>query len=251
MSERFHRRWIEYDSARSERTAKAEGKADSIVVHDLCQITDFFFELVDDEKKLYAVSPTLTNNPWPTITGEIKHFDRTKKIKYFGPKDELSNISFYEMAQSFTEYEKYVKTKDEKHLHKVLAILYRPAKQYNKSNAETSYEGDIRLPLLGHEATVDRRAEQISELPDLSKQLIQFWFVSCRLKIVNSFPNMFRVPDENDKPSNLNKYGWAGVIWNLSGGIMNTHEVCRKNYEEGLAYLSYLEDQRIEAEKER
>ena len=231
--------------------ANPEGGKDDFIaeVHEMCTITDFLFDLVDEEKKLYAISPTLTKNSWPQITGEGKQFNRKKKIKYFGPKDELSNISLYELAQTFTDYEKYVKSKDEKHLHKLLAILYRPAKRYTKPNADTAYDGDIRLPFVGYESTVDRRAKQMSYLPDLSKKLMLFWFASCRIKIINSYPNVFKTAYEYEKSSNLNKYGWAGVIWNLAGGITNTEEVCSKNHTEALAYLSYLEDQRIESEK--
>lgn len=185
----------------------------------------------------------LTRNPYPRI-GYTKG---KKKAYLYGPKDGLSNITIYELGTSFTLFENYLKTKEERFLNKLLAILYRPAKKKSKANKRSAYQGDRRLPYYQHEATVDQRLPLIRKWPPLLKGILLFWFASCRQEIIDGYPNIFK--SNAPKLEKIgNDYGWGGILMSLAGGIVNLESVSNQNYQNGLAYLSFLEDERKKAE---
>lgn len=197
----------------------------------------FAFEKVGDEQ--YQMALTLTKCPYPQLIDE----ERT----YYGPADELDNITIYELGMSFKAFEAFAQTGELKHLHRLLAILYRPGKPDTEANQLSGYQGDRRLPLYNHETTIPARMERMARLPQLVSQVILFWFASCRQQIVNSFPNIFKA-DEGDVQAQGNDYSWAGVILNLADGVVHEEIVSKKNYGTALVYLSMLEDRRKEQE---
>lgn len=208
-------------------------------VHELCKITDFFYEEV--EPNVYHAKPGLTKNPFPSIGSRSKILNirgKAKRIELVGPADGLKNITFYEMAYLFTRHNEYLKSKSEKVLNEIIATLYRRPKKDNKKNRSSAYNGDRRLPFRDHEATIPGRASTIAHLPKEAKMLILFWFASCRQDIIETFPYIFKKGSSGDS-----KYGWAAVIWQLSDGILNTEKVQDKNYEDALAYLNFKIEQ--------
>lgn len=198
----------------------------------LCACFDFLFE--KDKEGNYQIGFGLTRCPYPYI-------EDTTGQRYYAPASALENITLYEMAQTFTLFEKYVQTKNLDHAIELLATLYRPPKPANENNLLSDYEGDIRLPLMKHETTVKNRKERFKKLPELSLQLLLFWFASCRIQIISGFPNIFK---ESEGESGGNDYGWSGVLLSLSDGLVHLEAISQQNYANGLIYLSYLEDQR-------
>lgn len=200
-------------------------------------VTNFIFN--ENEE----VELGLTRNPYPKVA-----YRRKKKKKYlYGPGDSLSNISLYELGTSFTLFEKYLKDQDDNHLLKLLSVLYRPGKPRTKKNIRSDYNGDRRLPYQGYETTIDRRIPIIKKWPPMVKNLLFFWFASCRNNIIDSYPNVFKKESSNLEQIG-NDYGWGGILLSLSGGVVNLEIVGSQQWQQGLAYLSFLEDERKLAE---
>jgi|GEM_PF-1671678 hypothetical protein len=213
-------------------------------------MTDFAFQevalLPSDEPTetatTYELTMTLSRCPFPRLESP------KKKTKLFAPKNELSNITLYELTMSFTALEQYLETKDESYLHRLLGILYRPGKKSSKALKQSNYHGDRRLALLHHESTIEARAQLCAQLPKNVKQLIVFWFASCRHQIIKGYANIFQEPDGTEQGGN--DYGWATLLLELSGGLPNLKVVGNQLYSTGLTYLSYLEDKRKLSELE-
>lgn len=187
----------------------------------------------------YQIALTRTRCPYPTL----EHQDET----YHAPADALENVTLYELGMSFMKFEAFMKSGEPDMAAELLAILYRPAKPATEENLRSDYEGDIRLPLLKHETTIQKRKELFKRLPTLVSQVLVFWFACCRQAIVSEFPNIFRQDDSSVKKEG-NDYAWAGVILNLAEGIVHADTVSNTHYATALTYLSMLEDRRKEIE---
>jgi len=214
----------------------------------LLGVTNFLFDIKEDgDNTLFQVKLGLTKCPWPTLSHTSK---RGKKKIYYAPADGLANITLYEMALSFSLFERYLESNDDADADELIATIYRPSKPRTPHNQRSGYEGDRRLPIYKHESMVRKRKERFGSLPRSTKQLILFWFASCRQQIINAYPNIFSAPDamQIDGERTGNDYGWGGMLLALAGGIVHLHQVSQEPYENGLIYLSYLEDQRKAAE---
>lgn len=212
------------------------------------EVTAFFFEKEKTEEgpDRYHISLTLTKCPFPYIRGpRIKG----KRKKYYGPADQLDNITIYELGTTFTIFENYIKVMQqgrraeaEQLINRLLATLFRPGKPATKANKRSGYQGDRRLPYLNHESTVDKRMKLFAALPIQARQLLLFWFASCRQQIINSYGNVFKQSAGEELGGN--QYGWGGTLLSLADGIVNLDTVSAQNAHNALTYMSYLEDQR-------
>lgn len=217
-------------------------------MEELLKLTDFFFEKIEtpeEEPEKYQIALTLTKCPWPFFEQKKNKKQKLKKLKYYGPADKLANISIYELGVTFTFFEKFMKDQNEADALQLLAILYREAKPATKYNKQRKYEGDRRQPYLGFEATVEGRKKYLHRLPIQVKQLLVFWFASCRDQIVKNNPGVFQ---SGGKKQGRN-FGWAGVLLNLSEGLVNLDRVSAQPYQNAFTHLSMLEEQRKRFEK--
>lgn len=202
-------------------------------------------ERTDDEQpypRAYSLNLTLTDCPWPylhTSTGET----------LYAPADALDNATIYELGMAFMLFERYLLNNDIAMADTLLASLYRPGKPDTEANRRSGFNNDRRLPLLDHESTVQQRVSYFRQLPHLSKQLLLFWFASCRQSIVDQFPNVFRVQSAKVERTG-NDYAWAGVLLELAGGVPHLKRVQQENWYNALTYLSMLEDRRKEQERQ-
>lgn len=227
------------------------------------EVTGFFFDEQENEDedapKQFTMALGLTKCPYPQISRKLKLYQKEKnfqnlkkakkEITFYGPGDGLENITIYELGTAFTLFENYLNAEREekqkdvnKYVNQLIATLWREGKTDHKANRLAAFQGDRRLPLLNYEAAVDRRIKPISMLPKSVKQLILFWFASCRQKIINSYPLIFRLPEGG--ASSKNNYGWAGTLFALSKDFDKVDVVSQQNANTALLYLSYLEDQR-------
>lgn len=189
-----------------------------------------------------GVALTLTRCPYPQLK------DKGEKLKLFAPTDGMENITFQELGQVFTLYEKYLQDQDLDTFHQLLATIYRPPKPNTRENIRSGFAGDIRLAFLHHETTVKPRAKHLARLPIQVKQLLFLWIASCRQLYISSYDNVFKKRD----PGPVSKsYSYGGVILRLAGGVVNIDQVASQNAHDVLVYLSMLEDDRRKQEIER
>lgn len=214
-------------------------------IDEICSNLDGFFDIEEDagSNRLFSLKFSLTKCPFKKLT-RTKKGDRKKH--YYAPADELDNLTLYELGTTFTMFENYLETQEEAAADRLLATLFRPAKPPTEENRRSAYQGDRRLPLLHHEATIDKRACHMAKLPPLAKQLILFWFASCRQQIVENNPDIFTAPSPDKVGPD---FGWGGVLLSLADGLTHLDQVSQQPYQNGLLYLRYLEHQRREQEK--
>lgn len=200
---------------------------------------DPLFTIEYDEasgRTTYAPKLTLTKNHWPMITGAPT---KKRRQALYAPADGLENITIYELALLFTEYEQYIETQDDTHAHRLLAMLYRPSKPATPANKAAAYFGDIRLPLRQYEATVEKRVELMASLPGIAKRVLLFWFASCRQQIVEMYPKVFSTRGNGNAPG----YGWGGLLLELAGGVADLDKVADNSFHNVFTYVSMKHDE--------
>ena len=182
---------------------------------------------------------------------EHGHTQEGKPRRLYGPANGLENLTIYELGMTFMALERFLETKDDDYALELLAILYRPKKPHTRENALSAYQGDRRLPLLHHEATIPARKKLMAKLPDLVRAFLIFWFACCRQQIIRQFPNIFHQPEPNAAGERVgNDYAWGGILLNLADGIIHLDAVASQPWSNALTYLSMLEDRRKEMEME-
>jgi hypothetical protein len=92
---------------------------------------------------------------------------------------------------------------------------------------------------------VAQRAPYIKMLPELTKQLLLFWFASCRQKIIGDYPNLFTPPEDEPQGERVgNDYGWGGIIMALADNVTQIDQIAEKPFHNVFTYLSFLDDRR-------
>lgn len=219
-------------------------------------VTPAFFERMDDAEddstpEQYAVRLGLTKNPYRELKlkGKI-HLNQTGKRNsktYRAPADLLDNLTIYEMGYAFTAYEAWLNADaadKENALDYLLAVIYREPKPPTRGNRESGYGGDIRRPLLGMESMIEQRQKKMKHIEPRVKQIVAFWFASCRQVIIERNPDIFRAPTGE---SSGRDFGWGGLLIELAQGIVNLDEVSRQPYQNAFLYLAQLEEKRRRA----
>lgn len=231
-------------------------KADCMAAYDKPEIGElaFFQELQSvvsacldglfssdvDESGNTTFSPrlNLTKCPYPILVEKAKTGSKRRATYYYAPDDGLENMTLYEMAYTFAQWEAYQSTGNEVYAHRVIAALWRPSRPYIKSDPH--WEGDRRQPLRGAEKRLEERTKLAASLPLLVRRVIIFWFASCHAEIMAQYPRVFR-PAEGESGGN-----WGELLLAVAGGPAHLETVSDQHYSNALTWLS-MKDQ--EAEK--
>ena len=223
-------------------------------LQELLATVDFLFESVETTglaelqgaPKQMSIALSLTRCPYSYIEEQRRRSGRAKRKRLYAPKDKLANISLYELGFTFQLFEQFLTTQDEALAERLIAALYRPQKPMTRENKRTDYYGDIRQPLYRLEHLLDKRIKLVKELPTIVKQVLLFWFASCRRAIIDAYPNVFQPKTEMAIAGERvgNDYSYGGMLLALAGGIHNLDQVSVRPFQDGLVYLSYLEDGR-------
>lgn len=220
-------------------------------LNELLPLTDFFFtevEQTDEEieqnaPKRYHINLALTKCPYP----QFKFPRKKKKERWYAPADGLENITILEMGKLFAIYEDGMKNHDDYDwVDNLLAVMYRPGKPDTKHNRRTKYEGDRRLDHAMVEHLEEKRAKKIAMMPDLSKQLLLFWFASCREQIVEMYPLVFQEGSGDGEPTD-----WSAILLHLANGLSYLKVVSEQNHHNALMFLTQVEKERMEQKRKR
>lgn len=217
----------------------------------LLESTSFLLEALPEEEaednfqKRYQLNTSLTKCPIPVLRGMPGNFSKTYDL--YAPADELENVSALELALLFDLYETYTRTREVKYVDQLIATLYRKSKAETEEQLEENWHGDRRQPY--NEATVGSRQQQIAKLPPMVKNIIFFWFLSCRLHIIAQFPAIFKEADGRERQGA--DYGWWGIFRQVSGNLINTEAIAKLNFRDVLTELDFLETERLKKEMQR
>jgi len=137
----------------------------------------------------------------------IKSLDVSFRKRLIGPADYASNLTFLEWIKVDLFYSKFMQTKDETFLNKLIAVLYRE-KRDDVDEFDLEYRGDMRIPF--NEYQVQERAVLIAKLEKATKYSILLQYSGLRKWIQSKYQETF-------KEKKSGQFGWAGLIISLAG----------------------------------
>jgi hypothetical protein len=208
-------------------------------------VTDFLFEQKQtaDEREQFGIAATLTKCPYPSVILAKKRKGKDPKpIKLWAASDGLENISFAEMAEVFTCFDRYTAGGNEAHIHRAFAVVFRPSKPNDAANKQRAFDGDQRTGLEEADEVIAQRAKLWQDVQPPIKRLLWFWLVSCREQIIRKNPQVFKSGNADALMRRLAVYSWAGVAIELSkGDVLARKAIEVSNYRDIFITLSYLE----------
>lgn len=201
----------------------------------------------------YSLSASLTKCPFPAITvaatPSFPH-SKGKTVVLHAPADELSNISGEELAHAFTAYERYAADPSERNCNLLLAMLWRKSKVETEDQLENNWYGDRRQPFNPH--NVEVRANQIqASVHKMAKNLMLFWFLSCRMKMIKDWPVIFKAADEVRRDPNAPDFSWWGVYMSLLDDPLRVDEFAKKPYTDLFTTIAWYDAKAKEEEMRR
>jgi hypothetical protein len=171
----------------------------------LCFALSFINEQTDvnilDTTNFIFGELTLTKNLLPSIP--VGFF-----TKYYGPAEKLVDINISEFSFAFACYSNYLKTHQETHLDKLVAVLYRPKNKNYKTTGELRVDFNNKM--------ITRYEKKTARLPREYKHAVFLFFKGCLefLASEKQFPQVFNSGNEK-------KYSggsFIDAVVNMSGG---------------------------------
>ena len=168
-----------------------------------------------DQFRFMQHRPAITTNHFPRIG-----------IK-FAPKNNLQNMQIWEFAVAERAYIEYSQTRENSHLNRLMAILYRkPSAVRIIRKLITGHVDDIRRNFIDDERFLTKQAKKLQATDERIKAFTYIWFESCRAQLPVKYPYVFKKPKADDD----NEGSWADVIFALSGETPgNEEKVARVN----------------------
>ena len=183
----------------------------ALQVSDLISTLDFLFES-NKKNNIYLVSHRV-NNPFPSL----KH----RHKEYYGPDDRLTNLIFNEFMSCENHYFEFLKTKDDIHLNKLLAVLFRKEMPDFLPHS-LDYSGDRREPFNDH--LVETNAKRLKAVSPVTKLAIFFFYQGCRNFIISTFTNVF-----NGSASKKSAFGMLPLVDALSNGDVTKNNAIKNS----------------------
>ena len=159
----------------------------------LCESLDFLFNEV-----------SLTRNLLPVI--------RTGWIKCIGPSDAMMNCTFGEFTMANSLLDSFSKTKEQKYLDEMVAVLYRPKKLFWFIRKAFTDNQDPRKKFVNR--SLKKRCQKIFRL-DYEIKYSVFLFFSG---VLNSLPVLYPYVYQQNEDAGSADNGWASLIISLADG---------------------------------
>ncbi len=159
----------------------------------LCESLDFLFKEV-----------SLTKNLIPVI--------RTGKRKYLGPADAMMNCTFGEFTMANSLLDSFSRTKEQKYLDEMVAVLYRPRKWFWFIRKTFTDNQDPRKRFVNR--TLKKRCLRISQLDYEAKYSVFLFFSG----VLNSLPLLYPYVYQKQGDIGSEDNGWASLIISLADG---------------------------------
>ncbi len=159
----------------------------------LCESLDFLFKDV-----------SLTRNLLSAI--------RTGCRKYEGPVDAMMNCTFGEFTMANSLLDSFSKTKDQKYLDEMVAVLYRPKKWFWFVRKAFTDNQDPRKKFVNR--SLKKRCNRMAEL-DFNVKYSVFLFFSG---VLNSLPVLYPYVYQHKGDASSEDNGWASLIISLADG---------------------------------
>ncbi|WP_421977827.1 hypothetical protein [Roseivirga seohaensis] len=180
------------------------------------------------------------------------------------PQSSLSDITFGEFRSAVAEMNDYFSSKDDYHLNRFVACLYRPKrKQLKKHMASDNFDGHTRA--LFNENKLDHWASIAAKLHPWQKIAVLLWFSSCiqtlktgeitlpdrTLSLECLFPEPAKA-SKGDKPKkDPSDAGWQKVLTTIAkeGLFGNVASTDRQNLYTILVHMYDVHQNNLELER--
>ena len=159
----------------------------------LCEILDFLFKEV-----------SLTRNLLPVI--------KTGWRNCVGPSDAMMNCTFGEFTMANSLLDSFSKTREQKYLDEMVAVLYRPKKWFWFIRKAFTDNQDSRKKFVNR--SLRKRSIRMAAL-DYNVKYSVFLFVSG---VLNSLPVLYPYVYEQKGETGSEDNGWASLIISLADG---------------------------------
>ena len=159
----------------------------------LCESLDFLFNEV-----------SLTRNLLPAV--------RTGWRKYLGPSDAMMNCTFGEFTIANSLLDSFTKTREQKYLDEMVAVLYRPRKWFWSFRKSFTDNQDSRKKLVNR--TLKKRARTMVKVDYHLKFSVYLFFSG----VLNSLPVLYPYVYQQKGDAGSEDNGWASLIISLADG---------------------------------
>lgn len=124
----------------------------------------------------------------PSLTSQLIPQFRLFSRRYAGPEQACYNISYSELIYAQLAAANFQNTKDARYLNELTSILYRPVRNYRKSDPD--FDGDRRVPFSAY--AFQRRAWWFRFLPANIKFAVYIFFSGSMAFMAEKHPNCFK-----------------------------------------------------------
>jgi hypothetical protein len=162
-------------------------------VYFLCDTLEFLFSEV-----------SLTRNLLPVF--------RTGRRKYTGPSDAMMNCTFGEFTMVNSLLDAFTKTKEQKYLNEMVAVLYRPRKWFWFIRRSFTDNQDPRKKFVNR--SLKSRCKRMATVDYSIKYSVLLFFSG----VLNSLPVLYPYVYEQKGDAGSEDNGWASLIISLADG---------------------------------
>lgn len=256
----FRQKYREYDELTKGKHTELASYADQelqairiTILKKICGIGRWPFSRKN--RAFYAMAPEQLADILLELNFIFVAMDRTKPVMdsfrykrttYYGPGDEMKNLTGAEFHFLDRLYQQYLESGQEKYLNAMVAILYRPQGITDVHDPQhEDFAGDIRRRFNRHQ--VEKDAEHLAGLSKGHKAAIFFWWQCFRQELQNRRKDVF---SQGNKKQAQNSGGWIPVFRSLARHPIHFESIANMRLSEILRELA-LAKREADAERKR
>ena len=144
-----------------------------LIASNMYVLTEHLDFLFSEQNNTITLNLDFVSNFVPTI--KVNKFFRKN---FYGPKEALSNISFFEYIELHKYYTAFAESNDEKDLDNLIAVMYRPKRFFHFILKRLSnYNGQLRVKF--NDNKVEQYAAKLAKVPYYIKYAVFCYFIAC------------------------------------------------------------------------
>ena len=166
----------------------------------------------------------------------------------YGPQTGCANVTVLEYSTADIELRKYLKTEDENHLNRLVAILYRKKKPFLNRLIEPLVDSSYDIRKKFDDGTLDKDAAYIAKLPLYFRHSVLVYFVACIEEMPKLYPKLY--PTEEEDQKSTKKGNWIDTILAIAQTPDKIDRVAKNMYiHTAMIWLHKQRELQIEADK--
>jgi hypothetical protein len=186
----------------------------------MCEKLDFLFtETETRDGKIVNINSKLGTNLLLKLRCGV-WYQRLRPL--YGPANRFYNVRFGEFIAADNFFRRWMATKQDEFLDKLIAVLYRPADRNEKPDSR-NFHGDRRQPFNEH--NINSRAKQVSRISPVVKMAVALWYNGCLHHLSVNFPHCF-----GGGGNQKSRFGSLTLVQALTNGDVTKSRTVRNEY---------------------